>query len=366
MLNRVKKLSIALGWRAPFFAIPIARVRFVVDETGEKTKTAAVSASGTIFLFPSFVNQLTDHELTFIIAHEVMHCVMRHAARRGQRNAKKWNIATDMAINAALRAAQIGTAPTQALFPAHGQVSWSSERIYDAISDNTHADGEACRGCGSVDIDPEADREWIEIAVQAAAMGNEASASLVQCCEIPPAGISWNAILRRGVAIAIAAHGRDFQTWTRRGRRSAPIGPQFPGWQCGPARVGIIIDTSGSMTNDMLAQCVGETLAIAKATQADFYLITHDAVVQWEGWLSPTVNAAAIIDSLKGRGGTNAAEAYAAIEKAHRKFDAVIHLTDGELRWPTWPRNANKMILALTSNNSNTPPPGAMVLEIKR
>ena len=46
-----------------------------------------------------FVSQLSTSELTFILIHELMHILMRHALRGRHKNHELWNIATDLYIN---------------------------------------------------------------------------------------------------------------------------------------------------------------------------------------------------------------------------------------------------------------------------
>jgi len=43
--------------------------------------------------------RLKHEHIMFIICHEIMHCVWAHFARMGDRDLRKWNIATDYAIN---------------------------------------------------------------------------------------------------------------------------------------------------------------------------------------------------------------------------------------------------------------------------
>ncbi len=401
IVQTARRLAIALGWASPFFAIPAAKVRFFEDANGAHTETACVYPDGRIYFNPTFCGELSTAELQFVIAHEIMHLLMRHAGRRGDRIPKLWNIAGDMAINEALRQArQKGQnvsyqAPAGALFPAPERAEWHAERIYDALlqdaqsggGDGDAGDGDPApgQGCGvkpasgpggegdgeggdSAKSSAELDREWTEVAAQAQAMGRSAGDGagnvLANLCELPAARVRWGAILRRGMASALATHGRDAQTWTRRGRRSAAVGPQFPGWQANAARCAVIIDTSGSMSDEELAQCVAETLKIAQESGVAVYLVTHDHGVQWSGWLAARCRPGAVTQAVKGRGGTCAREAYRIVAEASPRFDAVIHLTDGALAWPHWPANARHMVVALIGYGCNGVPDGARVIEV--
>src|ERR1700690_2768883 len=60
--------------------------------------TAAVDGR-SMFYNPDFIHQLTEREIEFVVAHEVMHCCFQHFSRRGSRDPRAWNIAGDFVIN---------------------------------------------------------------------------------------------------------------------------------------------------------------------------------------------------------------------------------------------------------------------------
>ena len=54
----------------------------------------------SIFINPMFVmEELSKKEVVFVLAHEIMHCVLLHMSRRGSRDPEKWNKAGDYVIN---------------------------------------------------------------------------------------------------------------------------------------------------------------------------------------------------------------------------------------------------------------------------
>lgn len=53
---------------------------------------------------PDFVLGQSDAAIRFVLCHEILHCVGEHMSRRGNRNPKLWNYATDYAINPILNA----------------------------------------------------------------------------------------------------------------------------------------------------------------------------------------------------------------------------------------------------------------------
>lgn len=79
----------------PFFA------RFALEpEYSEDTRTETMATDGlSIFWNRQFVDSVTMDELTGVVAHEGGHIAFGHHLRRGERDPKLWNMATDYVIN---------------------------------------------------------------------------------------------------------------------------------------------------------------------------------------------------------------------------------------------------------------------------
>ena len=61
--------------------------------------TMATDCVNSIWFNPKYTRRLDSRELGFVLAHEVCHAVLETNARRGNRDHRKWNMATDYAIN---------------------------------------------------------------------------------------------------------------------------------------------------------------------------------------------------------------------------------------------------------------------------
>jgi len=101
---------------APFLLPALAQVNF--EETTE-IDSMSVDLSGRIRVNPEFVKMQPDNVLGGCIAHNLMHLMMFHTARRHSRDAKTWDTASDMAINQILREGQVAL-PADAVYPPHG------------------------------------------------------------------------------------------------------------------------------------------------------------------------------------------------------------------------------------------------------
>ncbi len=84
---------------AVFFASLAMRTEFKADWTID---TAATDGRKIIYN-PEFVSKLRESEVIGLLAHEILHIVGKHFARRCERDLAEWNIACDLAINPILR-----------------------------------------------------------------------------------------------------------------------------------------------------------------------------------------------------------------------------------------------------------------------
>lgn len=78
-----------------FYGLLLMHMIFAVDE---KCETAATDGY-RIYFGPKFMDDLSDSELDFILMHEIMHVVLSHCTRRGERDGEIYNVACDIVVN---------------------------------------------------------------------------------------------------------------------------------------------------------------------------------------------------------------------------------------------------------------------------
>jgi predicted metal-dependent peptidase len=369
LVARARRCAMSLGWRTPMFLPALQHCKIVADPA---TSTASIDTKGIMRFGEDFCSTLTDAELSAVVAHELCHMIYRHAERREDRKHKRFNIACDMALNQILREAQ-ESLPSCALYPTQGQETWTAEAIYDKLPDQDESDGQgpAMAGCGPLPGDPDADgepgagnepsqediRQWREIAAQCSMQnrGDKAGQALSRLFDMPAQKVRWDEIIRNALSAAVQAHGRDDQTWRKRGRRSGATGPQFAGYTAYKAQAAVVIDSSGSVPDESLSIAAYRVREIAQQTGVRVYMVVSDVAVHFSGW----VTHATSMDNLRGyagrgRGGTDFSQAYAEVAQVHAKFDALVHLTDGECTWPTpaVPLNCKKLVVALIGSRN--------------
>ena len=78
-----------------FYGLLLMHMNFAID-TGCET---ACTDGRKIYFGPSFLNNLDDDELDFIMMHEVMHCALQHCIRGKDYDQEAFNIACDIVVN---------------------------------------------------------------------------------------------------------------------------------------------------------------------------------------------------------------------------------------------------------------------------
>ena len=92
---RVEKSVVKMVLDHPFFAALALKMRVVQDY-----KVPTFCVDGVHMRYnPDFCATLDDTELLTVLGHEVLHLAFGHLWRKGSRNMKKWNYATDYVIN---------------------------------------------------------------------------------------------------------------------------------------------------------------------------------------------------------------------------------------------------------------------------
>lgn len=199
------------------------------------------------------------------------------------------------------------------------------------------------------------EREWAQAAVQAQALaaGTGAANVLARLFKPPTPRITYRQILRSAASQAMAAHGRDDVSWSKKSRRS-PHNGYLPGWTATKATIAAVIDTSGSVSDAEVEHCVGHVIALAKEVPGiRIFLALHASNCYWSGWINATGDQA-VASKITDRGGTDATEAYEKVQECGKRVDVMVHLTDGELfgAWPDKPTNVRKLVVALTRNEA--------------
>ena len=140
VLDRIIIARVGLLLRHPFFGNMATRLQ--IKSADDWLGTAAVDGRN-LYFNTQFFNKMSNKEIEFVIAHEILHCVFDHLGRREDRNPKIYNIAADYIVNNLLVRDRIGTKPTFIdCYQDFKYDNWSSEAVYDDLYEKAKEDGE--------------------------------------------------------------------------------------------------------------------------------------------------------------------------------------------------------------------------------
>jgi hypothetical protein len=122
----------------PYLASAVARLPIKLVAERDWCKTMATDGYH-IFINPAFCETLTDEDLMFVLAHELLHCVLGHIERGKDRLQGRWNESVDYATNQTLESFGLKT-PKGGLLDERF-AGKTAEDIYNMISREAPSEG---------------------------------------------------------------------------------------------------------------------------------------------------------------------------------------------------------------------------------
>jgi len=384
-MERITGIRLQLMLAQPFLASAIARLP-LVDATALGWCDTAATDGYYIYVNLAFTATLSDDELRFVLAHELMHCVLGHPDRRGKRDRFRWNVAVDFATNAFL--ASCGFVPLASALYDRRYAGMTAETIYEGLpsTKSTFQAILSIRGKRGDDREPDAIRApgfdmhleatdtegsamrskqfpspeerhrlRTSLAAEMRSMlpGSTAGYRAEELLAGATYTVPWRELLARFVSTVRRSDYRLFppnkkHLW--RGIYMPSIGVP------GPEHLVIAIDTSGSMSSAQLAQILGEVNALRAGfecrvtlLQCDVHIQRTDAFDPWADIALPTTP-----QQVHGRGGTDLRPPFEWVEKQMREEgqvpDAIIYCTDGYGPYPDAPPRDVPVLWVLTSD----------------
>ena len=379
----LEKLQAARVWavrQQPYLAIALhsLQVRWV-----EGCGTFGVDQHWRMYVDPARVEEWDVPEIGGVLLHEVWHLLRDHHARADASEVTdetrlQWNIAADAEINDDLVEAGVRL-PGNPVLPrdlskpnglmAEEYFVGARELALDCdcgsgadAVEREHEDG--APGDASPGLSP-TQSELVRVACAreideaARTRGNVPAGWQRWARERLTSKVDWRTVLAAQVRRALATtSGAVDYTWSRPSRRPAR-GVVLPSLRRPVPSVAVVVDTSASVGDTMLAQALAEidgALSSAGARRGDVTVLSCDAAVHAQ----QRVRSATQV-RLPGGGGTDMRVGIAAATALRPRPDAVIVLTDGDTPWPdAKPRAA--LVVGLLRETSVPVPPWARVV----
>ena len=373
-LQRVGDARVWLNTRVPFLGYMTLKLKPKVAGPEHRVPTAGVAPDGTLYLNPEFVAGLTDAELRFVLAHEVLHPAMGYWDRLKSRDKMGFNVAHDYAINLIIESFS-QQFPSQLTMPKIGLLDhkydgMAAEEIYDALPKQPQNGGMGgdCRGDLSESQDGQAagqgdqaaqnklDKEWrlhSEAArqVHETALGKGSLPAAVQkfLDELLDPKVHWSTVLSSW--IGENAGKQDF-TYQRPARRSESVGELLPGiHRTDLPDVTILWDTSGSMTGQE-TEILTEVADIVEELGLTIRLIVCDCSIHAD--VDKIDNVAALLPHVKGGGGSSFTPAFDRLAEENNT-SVVVAFTDGYIDVPAMQPDSLKGVLWVLTYNGQRP-----------
>ena len=300
--KKISQARLKLLFGQPFFGTLTMQLKLIDATDSGWCPTAAVDGRN-IFYNREFFKDLEVDEIQFVLCHEVLHVALDHFGRRAHRDPEWWNMANDYVINGMLTTDKIGKMPTKpvndpkAAAAAGSETSqrvglydpkylgWTSEAVYDDLEKrkvkkqmtlDVHLemgddakDGEGKKRGKGIPIEISADdlkkikeemKNKILQAAQAAA-GKLPGSMRRLLDELVEPKISWRELLQQNIQSCIT----DDFTWMRPNRKHMYGGIFLPTLDKDETiDIQIAIDMSGSISDDMAKDFIGEVHGIMR------------------------------------------------------------------------------------------------------
>ena len=350
--SNISRIQLQLMLNQPYLASAVARLPLIPVNNSDHVPTMATDGYH-IFVNPSFCDELTEPEIMGVLAHEVMHCLLGHIDRRGDRVQSIWNKAIDHATNLFLLQMEFQL-PKEGLFDRKF-LGMTAEEIYEEICNEIKSKPKEEQGDS---FDEHVDENHI---ISRLYSGDKPSPSDLKRLRKQLVEETRSAMAEKGIGKIAGMFddelnmsvsddvpwqhllARFFTGLRKNDYRTFPFNKKHL-WRKiylpsigapGPEHIVVAIDTSGSMGADELSKILGELNQLKSTAECRMTLIQCDAEIQdikeYNSWEIADID----FDNygFRGRGGTTFEPVFDWIEKEvlnlGQRPDALFYLTDG-------------------------------------
>jgi predicted metal-dependent peptidase len=367
--DRIIVARVGLLLRHPFFGNMATRL--IVKNCDDWCPTAATDGRH-LYYNTQFFNAMSNKEIEFVIAHEILHCVFDHIGRRDDRVPVLHNIACDYIVNNTLVRDKIGEmVKLVQCFQDFKYDGWASEAVYDDLFKKAEEKGqEFLEQMGDLldeHVDWESDpedgngkgkqgdkegeggrpsytkeelkkirdeiKENMISAAQAAGAGNTPAEVQRMIKELTEPKMNWRELLRQQIQSTIR---NDF-TFQRPNRKGWHTGAILPGMNFDETiDIAVALDMSGSIGNEQAQVFLSEVKGIMDEYQDyNIKLWCFDTKVYNEQDFSADGGDSLLDYEIMGGGGTDFMCNWDYMKEHDIQPKKFIMFTDG-MPWNSW------------------------------
>lgn len=340
----------------------------------------------TLYYNAEYINSLDIDQTQFALSHEALHCALSHFYRRGHRIKTRWDLACDYAVNPLL--INDGLKPTPDAAYLEEYKGMTAEEIYPCLDDEDDEEDEQEQGSDTDDNEdlenkhqgdagnddserePEQDdrsegagnnqhenesnggsaaaepqpmsgqqqedlnTQWqqrLATAAQTAHQRGQLGGEMARMVDfLLQPRLPWRMLLQRYMAMT----ARDDYSYSRpSSRRGNPA--VYPRLRSSETSVVVVIDTSGSISEEEIGEFISEIDAIKSYVRARITLLTCDSELNhgcpWH--FDPWDDFSRDIE-IHGGGGTSFRPPFEWIENQDRAPDLLVYFTDARGIFP--------------------------------
>lgn len=343
-----------------------------------------------LYVNPDWLVATEVPEIARELAHETWHLLQDHAARARDMHvdpasAEQWTQAADATVAATLTVDQLRPPSIPEAQDLSLPAGRSAEEYYAMLSrlpppspDGSAGTVAAHDGCGSgcdglprdhelpadadvggIDVEDARQirrRVAIDYREHVTSRGTEPGDALRWANELLEPRIAWEPLLSGAVRRAVGwVHGRTDYTYSRPSRRQSTSAVVLPGMRRPLPAVAMVVDTSGSVDDQLLGRAMGEVEGALRSLGVRGQGVT---VISCDAAVHSVDRVRRARDTrLGGGGGTDMRVGLAAAAGLRPRPDLVVVFTDGYTPWPETPPAGAAVVTAVLGRDASAMPP---------
>ena len=343
LFSKISQAKAKLLVEYPYFGTLASKLELVQNDDIE----AFVSTGVKLEYNSDYLETLEVDELEFIFANGAMHASLAHEKRRSKRSGWLWQMATDMAINDMLVTNGL-TLPDRAHYRKRFAGMYAEEIYAELKADILREDEDLeYEADNTEDVEPndennDSKSENQEEILQEQLLAEEAISLLVGEQKQGEAPLSIERFFtleyegkvdwREELKVALDRYFRDDYTLLPPSKKLLYSGIYLPSSVSRTFRLVIVVDSSGSVDEELLSEFLSEINFLMSLVQTyEIELLVCDDKVHSHRTFS---SGESLEVELKGNGGTDFRPAFSYVEEHFDDVKLLLYFTDLEGRFP--------------------------------
>ncbi len=392
-LEKMKQALIKIGVIKPYLNVALLRLK-IVELEHAPFPLGAVSKNLVMYINTRGIEKLTVDEVCFLIEHEIWHVLMNHFSRRQTKEPERWNVAADIAINQNITdfiMCEGGMCHQMFNLPENLSVEEYYDKLPENFKDKLRKGKKSKRAASPDSSDSEVDEEGNEeetvfcgsgsdglkksweneeqkisdfekkilienVAKEMSRFKGTLPGGLQEWVDatLRPPVTNWRVVFAKDSSFSIFRGTDDF-SYSKFNKKSIKI--VKPGLICKKTTAGVVIDTSGSISDKELSNFIGELNNVVQQNNGEIFVTFCDT----EATPVEKMDRKKAVMRICGRGGTDLTTGITLLKQ--KKLKKIIVFTDGYTPWPDDSATLKQLYVVLTKNGYK-PPEGVKYVEM--